>query len=309
MSLSRLRPACTCLFAARQATLPFVGHSAIPSRYIRRQRWQSTTRPGNAAYLADSAKASPLQSTSSSATSQPGKRSFGTAVAVGAFGLIAGYGLCVLYPPGWYRLLFPLPAPIAPAADTPEGVALVRQIEGELQNLDIVKQLREEYINPATGQLLTTSPYTTSLTQDQTSRVKRWKESRPYSRMPESKKRHSLTQFSLRGPGKFAVNPLVFASLDEKETIAIVHVGEPGLAERRNVFAIDNLGLFVSTGNGMCGHNGIVHGGLLATLLDEAVARPVSDIILVNLVNLKRSFECMSMLCYRLSSLCQIISG
>ncbi|KAL7006936.1 hypothetical protein EMMF5_003520 [Cystobasidiomycetes sp. EMM_F5] len=69
--------------------------------------------------------------------------------------------------------------------------------------------------------------------------------------MPESKKRHSLTQFSLRGPGKFAVNPLVFASLDEKETIAIVHVG-----------------------NGMCGHNGIVHGGLLATLLDEAVARP-----------------------------------
>lgn len=26
----------------------------------------------------------------------------------------------------------------------------------------------------------------------------------------------------------------------------------------------------------MCGHNGIIHGGLLATILDEAVARPVS---------------------------------
>lgn len=32
---------------------------------------------------------------------------------------------------------------------------------------------------------------------------------------------------------------------------------------------------YCTSGPGMCGHNGIVHGGLLATILDEAVARPV----------------------------------
>lgn len=34
----------------------------------------------------------------------------------------------------------------------------------------------------------------------------------------------------------------------------------------------------------MCGHNGIIHGGLLATILDEAIARPVSCIAVTTFV-------------------------
>jgi acyl-coenzyme A thioesterase PaaI-like protein len=37
--------------------------------------------------------------------------------------------------------------------------------------------------------------------------------------------------------------------------------------------------VFVHLGRGLCGHDGIVHGGLLATLLDEALARNVCRLI------------------------------
>ncbi|KAF8754480.1 Thioesterase superfamily [Rhizoctonia solani] len=50
--------------------------------------------------------------------------------------------------------------------------------------------------------------------------------------------------------GKLAIPPLVFAKDDESEAIAIIHVGRS-----------------------LCGHDGIIHGGLLATLLDETLAR------------------------------------
>ena len=40
---------------------------------------------------------------------------------------------------------------------------------------------------------------------------------------------------------------------DEKEAVVLIHVGR-----------------------GLCGHDGIIHGGLLATLLDETLARTVS---------------------------------
>ncbi|KAI4520676.1 Thioesterase/thiol ester dehydrase-isomerase [Schizophyllum commune Loenen D] len=52
------------------------------------------------------------------------------------------------------------------------------------------------------------------------------------------------------GPGKLAVHALVRARKDEKESYVILHVGRA-----------------------LCGHDGIVHGGLLATLLDESLAR------------------------------------
>jgi acyl-coenzyme A thioesterase PaaI-like protein len=63
---------------------------------------------------------------------------------------------------------------------------------------------------------------------------------------------NSLTAGALRGPGKLATAPLIRSKKDESETIAFVHVGR-----------------------GLCGHDGIIHGGLLATLLDETLARTV----------------------------------
>ncbi|KIK43577.1 hypothetical protein CY34DRAFT_49652, partial [Suillus luteus UH-Slu-Lm8-n1] len=77
-----------------------------------------------------------------------------------------------------------------------------------------------------------------------------WYETRPYVSYPEQLRVNSLTAGALRGPGKLALPPLVRARKDESEAVVIVHVGR-----------------------GVCGHDGIIHGGLLATILDESLAR------------------------------------
>jgi hypothetical protein len=64
---------------------------------------------------------------------------------------------------------------------------------------------------------------------------------------------NNLSAGALRGPGKLALRPLVRSRKNDKEAVVLVHVGR-----------------------GLCGHDGIIHGGLLATLLDESLARTVS---------------------------------
>ncbi|KAF5360170.1 hypothetical protein D9758_011351 [Tetrapyrgos nigripes] len=73
---------------------------------------------------------------------------------------------------------------------------------------------------------------------------------RPYSSIPEERRVNNLTAGALRGPGRLAVPPVVWAKKDESEAFVFVHVGR-----------------------GLCGHDGIVHGGLLATLVDESLGR------------------------------------
>jgi hypothetical protein len=79
-----------------------------------------------------------------------------------------------------------------------------------------------------------------------------WYEARPYTNYPEERRVNNLSAGTLRGPGKLALRPLVRAKKDETGSILFVHVGR-----------------------GLCGHDGIIHGGLLATLLDESLARTV----------------------------------
>jgi len=79
-----------------------------------------------------------------------------------------------------------------------------------------------------------------------------WYETRPYHKYPEEKRVNSLTAGALRGPGKLACIPLVRAKKDDTESMVFIHVGRA-----------------------LCGHDGIIHGGLLATLLDESLARTV----------------------------------
>lgn len=83
--------------------------------------------------------------------------------------------------------------------------------------------------------------------------AKDWYEIRPYQNYPEERRVNNLTVGALRGPGKLALYPLIRAKRDESEAMAILHLGR-----------------------GLCGHDGIIHGGLLATLLDETLARNVS---------------------------------
>lgn len=76
------------------------------------------------------------------------------------------------------------------------------------------------------------------------------RESRPHLKLPEPFRRHNLTAGTLLGPGRITVPPVAWVEEGGKSLVTIMHLGSD-----------------------MCGHPGIVHGGLLATLLDEGLAR------------------------------------
>ena len=61
---------------------------------------------------------------------------------------------------------------------------------------------------------------------------------------------HHLTGGALAGEGRLEVPPLQFVERDGKSAVMIFYVGSD-----------------------LCGHAGLVHGGAMATLLDEALAR------------------------------------
>lgn len=75
-------------------------------------------------------------------------------------------------------------------------------------------------------------------------------ESRPHLKMPISMRAHSLTAGTLMGPGKVVVPPLAFNEEGGKSMVSISYLGKD-----------------------LCGHPGIIHGGFLATMLDEGLAR------------------------------------
>ncbi|GAA5853126.1 hypothetical protein JCM8547_000209 [Rhodosporidiobolus lusitaniae] len=164
-------------------------------------------------------------------------------------GLLAGLSLSLILPrPPLLNLVFPLPTPHPPPRHSPEETLHAEQLEKELRALPIVQQLLKE-VEPT---LPPTSPSSTldapSSSPSSTPTSPRYTVSRPYAATPPGP--HSLSGYALRGAGKFALPPLVFTSRDKKESILIVHVGA-----------------------GLCGHEGVVHGGLLATVCDEALGR------------------------------------
>jgi len=75
-------------------------------------------------------------------------------------------------------------------------------------------------------------------------------ESRPHLRIPPAQRSHNLTGGTLMGPGKVVVPPYNFSEKGGKSLVQIQYLG-----------------------NDLCGHPGIIHGGLLATILDEGLAR------------------------------------
>ncbi|KAI9491648.1 HotDog domain-containing protein [Zychaea mexicana] len=76
-----------------------------------------------------------------------------------------------------------------------------------------------------------------------------WHEVKAYGHMSDTAREVSLTATTLRGDGKIALRPLKFFNHDKTECVIVMHLG-------RN----------------LCGHAGIIHGGMLGTLLDEHLA-------------------------------------
>ncbi|PBP22500.1 adenylyl-sulfate kinase [Diplocarpon rosae] len=77
-----------------------------------------------------------------------------------------------------------------------------------------------------------------------------YSESRPHLKVPEAQRSHSLTAGTLMGSGKVVVPPFVWSERGGKSLVSISYLG-----------------------GDLCGHPGLVHGGMLATMLDEGLAR------------------------------------
>jgi adenylylsulfate kinase len=75
-------------------------------------------------------------------------------------------------------------------------------------------------------------------------------ESRPHLKIPAAQRTHSLTGGTLMGLGKVVVPPFVWSEAGGKSLVSISYLGSD-----------------------LCGHPGLIHGGLLATILDEGLAR------------------------------------
>ncbi|KAK9702929.1 hypothetical protein K7432_010993 [Basidiobolus ranarum] len=71
--------------------------------------------------------------------------------------------------------------------------------------------------------------------------------------IPEDfKHTETLIWHTLRGEGKIELEPLILRSADEKKVVMVIYLGSK-----------------------LCGHKGIIHGGMLASLLDETLARTI----------------------------------
>ncbi|KAJ4296838.1 hypothetical protein N0V90_006886 [Kalmusia sp. IMI 367209] len=88
-------------------------------------------------------------------------------------------------------------------------------------------------------------PLTRSLLQDE-----KYTPSRPHLKIPAQLRAQSLTGGTLLGEDKIEVPPLQFSTEDGTTYVSLQYIG-----------------------TALCGHPGIIHGGLLATLLDEGLAR------------------------------------
>ncbi|KAI1386927.1 Thioesterase/thiol ester dehydrase-isomerase [Hypoxylon trugodes] len=88
-----------------------------------------------------------------------------------------------------------------------------------------------------------------SLTQEMRSKPE-FREARPHLQIPPAYRDNNLTGGTLLGPGRIVVPPVIFSEEGGKSLVSISYLGQE-----------------------LCGHPGIVHGGLLATLLDEGLAR------------------------------------
>ncbi|KAI8343602.1 HotDog domain-containing protein [Chlamydoabsidia padenii] len=71
----------------------------------------------------------------------------------------------------------------------------------------------------------------------------------PYDHLKGSALLNNFTASTLRAKGRIVVPPVVFYNQDRTQVTVVVHLGKE-----------------------LCGHDGIVHGGMLATLLDEVLA-------------------------------------
>lgn len=171
----------------------------------------------------------------------------------------ACYFVGAKYPPAAIPFLFSPYSPSMPQASYEEEEAHCHDIESALHKLPAVQELIcRSYETPLATRLRETHgakyavPFADPTLADYVIQ-------RPFASGDPEMLETLLTVGSLRGLHKFAAMPFVFSKTQ-------------GGAQRNGGREGDGLAI-VHFGKNMCGYRGVVHGGLLATVFDEALAR------------------------------------
>ncbi|CCA75644.1 hypothetical protein PIIN_09635 [Serendipita indica DSM 11827] len=201
-------------------------------------------------------------SVSGEAPAQAASRT-GLRAALGFALLSITYTLGVLYPPDLYTLVYPREAPPSPEKGSKEALRAAAELEKQLWQIPLVRELAQKSypLNADTVPAQFLGPkdiagvnsrknLNASTTDNPGTEVPTHYMVRPYLNLSESFSRHSFTAGLMQGPGKMAIPPLLFIETNEKALTGVIHLGRS-----------------------ICGHDGIVHGGAIATMFDDAFFR------------------------------------
>lgn len=203
----------------------------------------------------------------STPATRPASKSLVRSALVVLAALGAGYVAGAFYPPNVALLASPRFAPPRPEAHTEEGMAIVKRVEADLHALELLQDLRNRASVPemrdANGDVIVAEGDGDDARARSPSA--HYRLSRPYESYPEERRQHNLTAGTLRGPGLLATPPIV---LTKTAHGAEIEGGKAG-----------DTTVLVHVGRSLCGHDGVVHGGLLATLFDENMARSAFHVL------------------------------
>ncbi|PWY98555.1 Thioesterase/thiol ester dehydrase-isomerase [Testicularia cyperi] len=270
---------------------------ALPSRPIVSRSIRTLAASSSSAFTTSNSNTSsttPLHQPAStlqrrSLSTSPPQRAAGSGLVKATLALtlvgITSYVVGSLYPPEVLKILYKPPTPPRLKSDGPEAEANARAVEDAMHALPLVQQLKSQSVAHgsaaelevlrANGKNITDLDPNTSVAVPAASRgnvatsgppveggpadTHLYVMTRPYLKYSREKAQHNLTAGSLRGPGMIAIPPLVFA--------------KTALGAQKLGGAEGDGTIVLHLGRSVCGHDGIVHGGMLATVVDEALAR------------------------------------
>ena len=193
-------------------------------------------------------------------TAPPARRSMFMPIAVtAAVSLGVGYLLAFKVPPSVSPFsLGHEPATELPMPNTPEAAAHMLEVEKGLYKQHLAEELMPSSYESPTAEHAREAcglPRTTKGHADDAHFVVL----RPFMRMPPEKIAHRMTGGMLRGPGGFATAPIIFSKTRKGAEELGGHEGDGSV--------------IAHIGRNLCGYEGVVHGGLICTMFDEALAR------------------------------------
>ena len=171
----------------------------------------------------------------------------------------AAYFAGVHYPPSWNPFMFLRTKHEIAGAHAMPDAEYCDAVERYMHELPFVQQLQAHAVDAASARRIKAAAGVAPPTEPPSVEDACFVALRPFANIPEDRLEHNLTGSTLRGRDGFAITPLVFSKTAKGAKMLGGRVGDG--------FAIVHLGRDLS------GFQGVVHGGMIATILDEALAR------------------------------------